>query len=55
MAKKPATAEHYRITIRPGEVIRVGGVALRPGGQHTVSHKVYEANQDRIESAEALS
>ena len=49
-----AAPEFYRVTIKPGEFIRVGGLALRPDRPHRVSARVYEANKDKIETHEAL-
>ena len=52
-ASKPVDA-NYRITIKDGEVIRIGGIALRPDRPHVVSAKVFEANKSKIESHEAV-
>lgn len=50
---KTDTAQ-YRISLKEGEKIKVGGVTLRPDRKHVVSAAVFEANKSRIESHEAV-
>lgn len=55
--KSPAAeqqAERYRITLKAGAKIQVGGVWLRADRSHEVSASVYLANTEKIESHAAL-
>jgi len=54
MTKQEASAAQYRIWVKHGEVIKVGGFRLRPDRPHIVSKAVLDANKAKVDRHEAV-